>query len=167
MIKRLFTSQGLLKLLALLSVGLTIAAVVVWRQSGEAQPLLARGAAAALALALVIGLIDKETRPRVMLRFLSALFALIAVVALASDVTSSGGSLIRFSPTSLLGHITELSPSLHAALRSAAVKTLGPSAWDPFALSVLSLPTFVIFGALALAMGYAGRPREDVRVFVN
>lgn len=167
MMMRLFTSQGVLKLLALLSVGLTIAAIVVWRQTGEAQPLLARGAAGTFALALVVGLIDKETRPRVMLRFLSALFALIAVVAFASDVTSGGGSLFSFSPTSLLGHITELSPSLHAALRSAVIKTLGPTAWDPFALSFMSLPTFIIFGALALAMGFAGRPRDEVRVFVN
>ena len=167
MMMRLFTSQGLLKLLALVSVGLTIAAFVIWRQTGEPQPMLIRGAAAALAAALLAALIDKETRPRVMLRFLAALFALIAVVAFASDVTAGGGSLTRFSPTSLLAHITELSPSLLAALRAGVIKSFGLTAWEPFTIGLLSLPTFVIFGALSLATGYAGRPREDVRVFIN
>ncbi len=160
-------SQRLLKLFALVSVVLTVAALYIWRTTGEGAPWLVRAAAASFAAALLVGLIAAETRPRLMLRFLAALFALIAVIALASDIShalTGGGHL---SATSLFGHITDLSPSLLAALRSGTIRMAGATAWDTFALLLLSLPTFVIFGLLAALAGYAGRPREEVRIYIN
>lgn len=164
---RLFSSQILLKLLSLLSVGLTIAAFVVWRQTGVPAPWLIRAAAAVFGAALLAGLIDQDTRPRMMLRFLAALFALVAVIACASDLTRYGPGGPQFAATALRDHIMELSPSLFAGLRSTVSKAAGAAAWDGVALGFLSLPTFLIFGLLAAIAGYAGRPRERVRIFVN
>lgn len=160
---RPFSSQTLLKLLALLSLVLALAAIFSWRQTGSASPWLSRGAIGAFAAALLVGLFDQETRPRLMLRFLAALFALIAIVALAADYSRAGG----FAATSLIGHITELSPSLLAALRSATNKAAGPVAWESIVVPALSLPTFVIFGLLAVLAGYSGRPRDQVKIFIN
>jgi hypothetical protein len=161
------TGQGLLKLLSLMSVGLTVAAIMVWRETGSA-PYLIKGAVATFAAAVLVGIIDPKTRPRVMFRFLAALFALIAIIALASDLSHRGSDgAVHFSATSLLGHIGDLSPTMLAALRANVVKYLGPVAWEPVAVSLLSLPTFVIFGLLAMAAGYAGRPRDEVRIFIN
>lgn len=157
------TATRLLKFLALVSIGATLAAVMHWQQSGTAAPaLLIRISLGAFVLALAVGLIGAETRPRLMLRFLSAIAALIGTIALITDFARTGGTL-----TALGEHLAQFSPSILTSLKTGLTRTLGAAAWDPLATTVLAVPTCVVFAALALVMGYASRRRETVRIFMN
>ena len=159
------TSQRLLKLLALVSIATSIAAFWLWRSTGETpSPWLMRASIAAFAGALLAGLICEVTRPRLMLRFLASLFALIAVIAFAADFSHTGGS---FKATSLMGHLNDFAPSLLTSAKNAMSHSPLPFLWDPLLTTLLSYPTFAIFAALALTAGLASRPRREVRIFVN
>jgi hypothetical protein len=162
------TAQRLLKALALLSLVLTIAAISLWWTTGETpSPWLVRASLTSFALALLTGLIGQDTRPRVMMRFLAALFAIIAAIAFAADFSHSGPAGMGFKLTSLIEHLNERTPSLVASSKASITRTLGDAAWDPVVTSVISLPAAVIFAGLAAAFGFAGRPRRRVRIFVN
>ncbi len=101
------------------------------------------------------------------LRFLSALFLLVAVVALVADATPPLAGARPFVATSFAEHWTDLAPSSIAAARAATVSTTAPWVWDTLIVGVISQPTFVLFGLLALAAGYAGRRRSHINIFVN
>ena len=162
------TSQRALKVLTLLSLLATAAATVIWYQTGEApDPWLIRTAAATFALALIVGLVGQETRPRIMLRFLAALFALVAVIAFAADISRHNVDGSGFSSMSLLDHVATFAPSLLASAKSAITRSVGAKAWDPVLTSLLGFPASLIFGLLATFCGYAGRPRHEIRIFVN
>ncbi len=164
----IMTAQHLLKLLALLSLVLTIAAITLWWTTGETpSPWLVRASLTSFALALLTGLIGQDTRPRVMMRFLAALFAIISAIAFAADFSHTGPDGESFKLTSLMTHLNERTPSLVASSKATVTRTLGDAAWDPMLTSVLSLPATVIFAGLAAAFGFAGRPRRRVRIFVN
>lgn len=157
------TASRLLKFLALVSIGATLAAVMHWQQTGTAAPTwLVRVSLGAFILALAVGLIGAETRPRLMLRFLSALAALIGTIALITDLARTGGGL-----TALSDHLAQFSPSILTSMKAALTRSLGAAAWDPVATTILALPTSVVFAALALVTGYASRRRETVRIFMN
>ncbi|MBX9684988.1 MAG: hypothetical protein K2X41_14505 [Hyphomicrobium sp.] len=162
------TAQRLLNVIALAALVVTIAALLIWQQSGEPPPVwLRRIAIAGWIAALVIASIGAKTRPRLMLRFLSALFALIAVVAAIADWSRPplpGGAL---GATTLLDYLTNFTPSLISAIETAISRTTSPKLWSPVLTSVLDLPAWLIFAGFAVLTGYAGRPRRDVRVFVN
>lgn len=156
------TAQRLLKLFALLSILSTTLAVLLWYDTQEPPPrIMLQISAAAFAAALLTGLIGAETRPRMMLRFLSALCALIGVIAFVTDFSRSADGF-----TSLAGHIGQLAPSLLAALKSGILRTGGQTAWS-IASSLLSMPTFLAFGLLTAICGYAARPRERLSIFIN
>jgi hypothetical protein len=156
-------AQRLLKLLALVSIGATVAAIVQWQQTGAAPPSwLLRLSLGAFVAALVVGLIGEETRPRIMLRFLSAVAALVAAIALITDLSHAGGGF-----TSLAGHLTQFAPSVLASAKTGIMRMLGAAAWDPVMTTLLALPTFVIFAGVAVLCGYASRRRRVVTVFVN
>ncbi|MBN8911511.1 MAG: hypothetical protein J0H65_05505 [Rhizobiales bacterium] len=102
----------------------------------------------------------------VVFRFLAAVFLLAATIALVIDATPPIYGAGPFAATSLLAQWQELAPSGVAAARQAVVG-VSPWIWDSLVAPVLALPTFVVFGALALLSGYAGRRRRIVRIFVN
>ena len=161
------TSQRLLKVLAFLSLIATTAALVLWRQTGvAADPWLIKFSIGTFVAALLVGLVGDETRPRVMLRFLAALFALVAVIAFAADFSHFGAAKPGFAATSLMARLSELAPSLLAGAKGAVMRS-APMLWEPVLTTLLGLPTFIIFGALAAFMGFAGRPRREIRIFVN
>jgi len=97
-------------------------------------------------------------------RFLAAVFLLVATIALVVDATPLVYGAAPFKATSLAAHWQDLAPSSYEAARK-AVSNLG--IWDSLVVPLIGFPTFVIFGALALLAGYAGRRRRTVRVFVN
>jgi hypothetical protein len=105
--------------------------------------------------------------PRVALRFLSSLFILIGLIALVADltpVTSGSGSFVA---TPLGDHWLDLLPASYQAAKVAVARSSQPWLWEgPIAL-VLAVPTFVLFGMLALVFGFAGRRRREVEIFVN
>ena len=148
--------------LALLSAG---AYALLWYTSGELPtPILIRIAAISLVVALVAGLANPDTRPRIMLRFLAALFALFTLISFAADVSrprSDGDGAI-----SLMQHLHTLAPAFLTALERTSAHT-SAYLWDPILTTVLSLPATIIFLLLAIACGYLGRPRRRIQIFAN
>ena len=100
-------------------------------------------------------------------RFLSALFLLVAVVALVSDLTPMLAGAGPFMATPMSTHWSDLAPTSLAAAKSAVNSAAPPFVWDTLISGVIDRPTFVIFTVLALIAGYAGRRRDEVNIYVN
>ncbi|MCB1514396.1 MAG: hypothetical protein H6876_07285 [Hyphomicrobiaceae bacterium] len=96
-----------------------------------------------------------------LLRFLAALFLLLAIVLFVAGSTQQG------THTSTLAHWQSISPSSLASLKAAVTQRFGAWMWDPLLSSLLGLPSYVLFGGLALLCGIAGRRRRVVNIFVN
>jgi hypothetical protein len=158
------TSSLFLKLSAAIAVLCISAYAWLW-YTMEAMPSgwLLRAALAALLVTLVAGVANPETRPRLMLRFLAGLFALLTLISFAADISrpSAAGGMI-----SLLAHLNSLAPALVTALARTITGTLGELGWTMVA-ALLSLPATAIFLLVALACGFLGRPRRRVRIFAN
>ncbi len=100
-------------------------------------------------------------------RFLAAVFLLVAVIALITDLTGPLSAGQPFSATTVETQWTEMAPATLQSTRAAVVKATAPWVWDDLIWPVLSVPTFLLFGVLALWSGYAGRRRHKVNIFVN
>lgn len=162
------SSQRTLRILVIAALTACVTALGTWWQSGEPPaPWLQRIAFALVSIAALAALFDQTSRPRLVLRFLAALLALIAVIAFAADWTSARVDGAPDAAHGLLDHLTAFTPRLVTALNATVVNALGPVAWDPLLLSVLNLPAWVVFAVLALLAGFAGRPRRQVRIFAN
>jgi hypothetical protein len=162
------TSSRLFKAFALVSLLCVSAAVWLWHTTGEPpNHWLARIAITSLFAALVVGVVNPDTRPRMLMRFLAALFALFALIAFAADFSRPALDGQSRAAISLLQHLQTLAPSFVAALKRSVENTIGTFAWDPVLTSVLSLPASLIFFVLAAVAGILGRPRRRVRIFVN
>jgi len=149
------TAQRLLKLLALISLAATGLAAAYWRDTGMAPPpVLLKVSLGAFAAAMLVGLIGQDTRPRLMLRFLAAMAALVA------DETRGS----RFTP--LLDHMTQFAPSLVNSMHAFISRTMGDLAWS-LLTAALSMPTFLLFALIALFCGFASRRRDKVAIYVN
>ncbi|PPD29289.1 MAG: hypothetical protein CTY20_06965 [Hyphomicrobium sp.] len=101
------------------------------------------------------------------LRFFASLFLLVAIVAFVADLTPWLQGTRGFSATSFAKHWTDLAPATLQTAKQAMTKSLGAWSWDWLTGSLISLPTSMLFGLLALGCGYAGRRRRRVNVFVN
>ena len=101
------------------------------------------------------------------LRFLASLFALVAVVALVTDATPAWNGTGPFEATSVIDHWKELAPVSLEATKTAIVQSTPAWVWNTVALSFLNLPTFVLFGLLAILCGYLGRHRHSLKVHIN
>jgi hypothetical protein len=100
------------------------------------------------------------------LRFLAAVFLLVAAIALVVDASPAIYGAGPFRATSLSVHWKDVAPRAFDAAQT-AISSLSPWVWESLIRPILALPTFVIFGALAVLSGYAGRRRKSVRIFVN
>jgi hypothetical protein len=101
------------------------------------------------------------------LRFLSALFFLIALVACAADATPLLAGELTVHMASAHQRWSDIAP---AVLSNAEASFSGHGLawlWGAFVMPMLSLPAVALFGGLALVLGYAGRRRREIRVFVN
>ena len=162
------TSSRLLKVFAALALLFAAAAAWLWYTTGDSpNQTLTRLSAATLLAALVTGLVGADTRPRLMLRFLAALFALFALIAFAADLAREPAAGESVGSISLLQHLQTLAPSLAAAMERWISHSFGTAAWSPILTSFLSLPASLTFLGLAIIAGIAGRPRQRVRIFVN
>lgn len=162
------TRQRAMKFLAIAAVVLALWALRDWRQTGEApSPWLVRGAMAAMVAAFLIFIVDPQTRPRMMLQFLAALFASVALFAFAADYSAAKTAGTPLVLTPLLDRLFDFAPTLVAMIRNFATGTLGAWAWDPVLTSILGRSTEAVFLVLAMLCGYAGRRRRVVRIFSN
>ena len=100
------------------------------------------------------------------LRFIGSLFLLGAVILLTSDLSRpQRAGTPAFA--SIHKHWADLAPqTLASAQKTVATRTHGV-VWDPLIVSVLNIPAFLTFGALAALCLYLGRPRRRVEIFVN
>lgn len=163
------TSQKLMKIFAALAILAGLAAAQQWRTGDiDPSPWLIRFALAAGAAAFVLFVVNPQTRPRVMLQFLAALFATLALFAFAADFTAARSAPDHdFAATSVLQRLSNLAPSLVSATHSGVVNALGEAAWDPLLTTLLGMPAYLFFLILAAFAGYAGRHRRDVQIFIN
>lgn len=160
------TSSTLLKVFSGLAAATAAAYAWLWYTSGEPPtPWLIRCAVASFLIALVASLVNRETRPRLMLRFLAALFALFTLISFAADVSRPPAS--SEGAVSLLQHLHNLAPAFLTALQRSVTRVSDAYLWDPVMTSILSLPATTIFLLLAIACGYLGRPRRRIRIFAN
>lgn len=100
-------------------------------------------------------------------RFLAAVFLLVATIALVVDATPWVYGAGPLEATSLGEHWQGMGATSYAAAKSGISAVAGPWVWDGVIGTLLSLPTFIAFGLVALLSGYLGRRRKTVRVFVN
>ncbi len=101
------------------------------------------------------------------LRFLSALFFLIALVALAADATPLLAGEFNIHMTPAYQRWSEIAPAVLASAEKSLASNKLEWLWGSVILPLLSLPAFALFGGLALLSGYAGRRRREIKVFVN
>ena len=101
------------------------------------------------------------------LRFLTSLFALVAVIALVADVTPALNGAAPFKLTSVAGHWQLLAPATFEAVHTAVTNATASWVWNSVIMSVLDLPTPVLFGILALVFGILGRRREEMKLHIN
>jgi hypothetical protein len=101
------------------------------------------------------------------LRFLTSVFALVAVLALVSDATPVLYGTQPFKMTTIIGYWQELAPASLAAAQAAVAKASFQWVWDPGVMSVLALPAPVLFGVLAVLCGIFGRRREKIKIHIN
>ena len=161
------TSSVLLKIFAGLAALSATAYCCLWYAAGEqSNGWLLRLAVAAFLIALIMSVVNPETRPRLMLRFLAALFALCALIAFAADITQLPVEGTSPASISLMQHLESGAPAFLTSLER-SVTSIEPFLWEPVLTSLLSLPGTMMFLMLAIACGYLGRPRRRIRIFAN
>lgn len=160
------SSQRLFQVLLFIVFAATSGAFWLWRTTGEPPPTwLNRAIFVLVTAATAVFLVSDTLRPRLMLRFLASLFALIAAIAIVSDFSHAAAT--GFKATSMMSHWNDFAPSLLASSKNALSRTPLSFLWDPVLTTLFGYPTFLIFAGLALLTGLASRPRREVRIFVN
>jgi hypothetical protein len=101
---------------------------------------------------------------RFIFRLLAAAALSISVIMAVMDATRSI-AISKFDPTPLGGSWFEYAPSSLQALQAMLEQT-APFLWDPAMLTLLKVPGFVVFAALALLLYAIGhRPQPAARRF--
>lgn len=121
-------------------------------------------------LALLVALLVSERARavgRLLLRVLSHVAIVLAIVALVYDgtrtIAGEGGLVL----TSLAEHLSGLAPrQLEAAHRSITTR-LHPLLWEFVLGRFLALPAWLGLFGLGLLLGYLGRRRQRMRIYVN
>jgi len=127
-------------------------------------------AAIVLPLAVALTLVVSSTARsaiKLLLRLVARLLLIAAVVAIAYDGsrTLAGGSSLVIS--SLWEHWTALHPSSIEAFRKVIVAKVHPQVWDSAVRPVLRMPAWLVAGMLGVLLGWLGRRRRTVSIFVN
>jgi len=127
-------------------------------------------AAIVLPLVLILALVVSSTARaivRMLARIAARLLLIGAVVALAYDgirTVNAGSGLVM---ASLWEHWSRISPATLQAADAVVSKRLDPALWDMAIAPALRLPAWLIAAILALILGWLGRRRREVSVFVN
>ena len=102
------------------------------------------------------------------LRVLGIWSLLVAMVALTIDATTSLASGDQQWIMTPLGEhwFTLHAPSLNTS-QAAIERYVHPFLWDPLILSLLQLPTWIVFGVLGLLLYWCGRRRRSIDLYDN
>ena len=102
------------------------------------------------------------------LRILGVWSLLVAMVALTIDGTKSLASAEgQWIVTPLGEHWFKLHASSLNTAQAAIERYVHPSLWDPGIISLLQVPTWILFGILGLVFYWLGRRRHRLRVYEN
>ena len=101
------------------------------------------------------------------LRFLSALFFLIALVALAADATPLFSGEPGIHAVSASQRWSEIAPAALSAAHQSLTDRGVDWIWTAGIAPLLAVPASILFAMLGLLFGYAGRRRRIIKVFVN
>lgn len=101
------------------------------------------------------------------MRLFAYIFAIVATIALVSDVTPAMNGVRDFVATPFVGHWKEFAPLSLEGAKQSVENFAGPWAWQTMLFVALGLPTFVLFGLLGAAAALGGRRRDVLNVFVN
>lgn len=102
------------------------------------------------------------------MRFISSLLLLIAVVALVADVTHMRtGATKGFQPTTISRQWQDFAPASLQSAKAVVGRKTHPLVWSLGVWPVIHTPVFVLFGILAALFGYLGRRRRRVEIFTN
>ena len=127
-------------------------------------------AAIVLPLVVMLALVVSSTARAVfkwLLRFAARLLLIAAVVAIAYDGsrTLAGGSGLVI--TTLWDHWSALHPASIETVRQLLSAKVHPMLWDGAVRPLLRLPAWLAAGTLGFVLGWLGRRRRDVSIFVN
>ena len=102
------------------------------------------------------------------LRVLGVWSLLAAMVALTIDGTKSLASGEgQWIATPLGEHWFKISASSLNAAQAAIERHVHPLLWDPVIISLLQVPTWIVFGVLGLVFYWLGRRRRHLDVYEN
>lgn len=102
------------------------------------------------------------------LRFISSLLLLVAVVALVSDLTHmQTGATRGFQPTTIARQWQEFAPASQQSAKALVGRATHPRVWSWGVAPVIRTPVFALFGFLALVVGYLGRRRRSIEIYTN
>lgn len=101
------------------------------------------------------------------LRFLSTLCLLIAVIALVSDLTPMLAGAGSFSLASIETHWKDVAPATFESMVTSVSGGRQSGVWVYAINPLLSLPTAIVFSLLSAAAGYFGRRRTRVKIYAN
>ena len=101
------------------------------------------------------------------LRILGVWLLLLAMVAAVVDATKSlaGGGAWVVTPMGVQWR--QLAPDTLKVSQTWIETTAGKFLWDPVIVSILSAPTWVVFGILGVFLYWLGQKRKPVEVFIN
>lgn len=127
-------------------------------------------AAIVLPLAVLAALLVSSTAragAKSLSRFLARILFIAAVVALAHDGTRTLAGGAGFVMTPLGDHWSQLLPGTLEVVKTLVTSKGHALLWDPAAVRLLRLPSWLVLGSLGLALAWLGRRRREVPVFVN
>jgi hypothetical protein len=104
---------------------------------------------------------------RAFIRFLSSLALVAALIALTNDLTRSWQTGASVTFASLGKDWSAASPGTLNSLQTVLERHLGKLLWDPVMLTLLHVPAFAAFAALALALFALTIRRRRVNIFAN
>ena len=101
------------------------------------------------------------------LRFVATLCLLVAAIALVSDLTPYLSGASSLSISSIEEHWKEVAPATFQSVESSFAGGHQGWLWTYVIGPLVATPTVLMFSALALLAGYAGRRQARVKVFAN
>ncbi len=102
------------------------------------------------------------------LRFLASLLLLVAAVALISDLTRlQVGATHGFEPTTIAKQWQDMAPASLQAAKATVSRATHPLVWTWGVSKLINAPLFVLFGLLGIVIGWLGRRRRTIEIYVN
>lgn len=101
------------------------------------------------------------------LRFVSTICLLVAVIALVADLTPAWAGAREWSLSTVADHWKQVAPTTYKSMVQSASGGKGGWMWVYIIGPLLAVPTCILFAVLSALTGYAGRRRTRVKIYAN